>query len=99
MFPLTIEEDNSHQESNTCVICGRENFCVNNYCKGCWNCFFLGGKVHHHNHLIDGSRSRGNYIGPAHFKCNINNRKYTFIVPVFAHANFNYDFEHVLEGL
>ena len=26
MFPLTTEEENSHQESNTCVICGRENF-------------------------------------------------------------------------
>ena len=59
----------------------------------------MGGKVHHHNHLIDGSRSRGNYIGPANFKCNTNNRIFTFVVTVFAHGNFNYDYEHVLEGL
>ena len=57
--------------------------------------FFLGGKVHHHNHF----NSRYIYIGPAHFKCNINIRKDKFIIPVFALCNFTYDFEHVLEGL
>ena len=51
MVPLTLEDEQKHQESNTCVICGRDGFCDNNSCKGCWNCFFLGGKVHHHNHL------------------------------------------------
>ena len=95
MTPLTLEDEQKHQESNTCVICGRDGFCDNNYCKGCWNCFYLGGKVHHHNHLS----SEYNYIGSAHFKCNINIRKDKFITPVFALCNFSYDFEHVLEGL
>ena len=95
MKPLTKEDKQKHQESNTCVICGRDGFCANNACKGCWNCFFLGGKVHHHNHFIN----EYNYIGSAHYKCNINIRKDKFITPVFAHCNFIYDWEHVLEGL
>ena len=95
MIPLTFEDEQKHQGSNTCIICGRDGFCNNNSCKGCWNCFYLGGKFHHHNHLKDGY----NYIGSAHFKCNINIRKDKFIVRIFALCNFTYDFEHVLEGL
>ena len=95
MAPLTIEDKEKHQEGNICGICGRESFCADNSCMECWNCFFLGGKVHHHNHLINGY----NYICPAHYKCNINNRKDKFVIPVFALNNFGYDFEHILEGM
>ena len=35
MAQLTSEYEQKHQESNTCVICGRDGFCDNNSCKGC----------------------------------------------------------------
>ena len=61
-------------------------------CRGCPQCYDLGGKVRDHDHLVQFH----NHCGCAHNKYNVIYRKDRFKFPLLANNSFRYDIQFLI---